>query len=84
MPVEPSYLTSDERSELQELHGLCWNTYDSFEDDEPTWFDIQQYHRDHADGGHWYLPFHPSLKHEKFATELEAYQAAAKSDGKLS
>jgi hypothetical protein len=81
MPVERSYITSDERSELQELHGLCWNTDDSFEDDDPTWFDIQEYHRDHADGGHWYLPFHPILKHEKFSTELAAYQAATKSDG---
>lgn len=84
MPVEPSLLTSDERSEMQELHGVCWNTDDIFDDDEPTWFEIQQYHRDIADDGHWYLPFHATLKHEKFSTELEAYQAAGRADGKVS
>ena len=52
MPVEPSYLTSEERSDLQDIHGLCWNTADVFDDDEPTYFEIQQYHRDIADGGH--------------------------------
>lgn len=84
MPVEPSYLTSDERSELQELHGLCRNTDDVFDDDDPACFEIQQHHRDVADGGHWYLPFHPTLKHEKFSTELDAYRAAGRTDGKVS
>jgi hypothetical protein len=80
MAVEPSYLTSEERDELQDLHGVCWNTDDVYDDDEPTWFEIQQFHRDVADGGHWYLPFHDVLKHERFPTELSAYEAAGRLD----
>lgn len=75
--VAPSYLTSDERSDLQDLHGLCWNTDDDFDEDEPDYVEIMEYHRK-IKPGHWYLPFHDSLKYEAFATELEAYQAAAR------
>lgn len=84
MPVEPSYLTSEERSELQDLHGVCWNTDDDFDDDEPDAREIIEHHRKIATGGHWYLPHHEALKYQKFATELEAYQAAGRTDQKVS
>ncbi|TCU34135.1 hypothetical protein [Rhizobium azibense] len=80
--VTPSYITSEERSELQDLHGLCWNTDDKFDEEEPDYAEIMEYHRRIAPS-HWYLPFHATLQHEQFATELEAYQAASRVGGKV-
>lgn len=77
MTVVPSYLTSAERNELQELHGVCWNTDDNFDDDVPEYHDIMKFHRRHG-SGHWYLPFHETLQHKQFQTELDAYKAAAR------
>lgn len=76
--VQPSMLTSEERSDLQERHGLCWNTDDDFTDDDPSYHEIIKRHRSMG-SPHWYLPFHPSLSEEQFETEVEAYAAAAKS-----
>jgi hypothetical protein len=76
MAVQPSHLSSEDRSDLQVRHGVCWNT----DDDEPTYFDIQQYHRDVAEEGLWYLPFHDVLKHECVPTEVSAYEAAGRLD----
>lgn len=75
--VTPSELTSDQRSEMQDLHGLCWNTDDDFDDDVPEYREIMQFHRS-IGTSHWYLPFHETLKHEQFATELDAYMAAGR------
>lgn len=82
MTVEPSYLTSDERSDLQDLHGVCWNTEDTFDEDQPDYVEIMEYHRS-LGTSHWYLPFHDTLSREAYSTELEAYQAAGPLDLKI-
>lgn len=82
MSVEPSYLTSEERSDLQDMHGVCWNTDDTFDEDEPDYLEIMDFHRE-LGTSHWYLPFHETLSREAFATELEAYQAAGRLDHKI-
>lgn len=82
MSVEPSHLTSDERSDLQDLHGVCWNTDDTFDDDEPDYLEIMEFHRG-LGTPHWYLPFHETLSGEQYQTELEAYQAAGRLDAKF-
>lgn len=75
--VVPSLLSSEERSELQELHGLCWNTEDDFDGDVAECLEIMEFHR--AVGvPHWFLPFHETLKHEQFETEIDAYLAAGR------
>ncbi len=76
--VEPSVLTTDERNELQELHGLCWNTDDDFDEDyedQPEVLEIIEFHRSTGEP-HWYLPFHETLSREGYSTELKAYLAA--------
>lgn len=83
MPVEPSYLASEERSALQDLHGVVWNTDDTFDEDDPEAFEIMEFHRRSGSGGHWYLPHHETLKYERFATELQAYEAAVALDRKF-
>ncbi|MNU30405.1 hypothetical protein D3C71_188900 [compost metagenome] len=82
MSVEPSDLTSEERSDLQDMHGVCWNTDDTFDEDEPDYLEIMDFHRG-LGTSHWYLPFHETLSREAFATELEAYQAAGRLDHKI-
>ncbi len=82
MAVEPSYLTSEERSDLQDLHGVCWNTDDTFDEDEPDYREIMEFHRG-LGTSHWYLPFHETLSREQYQTELEAYQAAGRLDPKF-
>jgi hypothetical protein len=79
MAVEPSHITSEERSELQDLFGVCWNTDDTFDEDEPDYVEIMEFHRG-LGTSHWYLPFHETLSREQYQTELEAYQAAARLD----
>lgn len=75
--VVPSLLSSEERSELQELYGPCWNTEDDFDDDVPVFLEIMEIHRA-AGVPHWFLPFHETLKHEQFETEVDAYRAAGR------
>lgn len=83
MTAAPSNLTSAERNEMQEIHGVCWNTEDTFDQDNPDHREIMEYHRA-ADRGHWYLPYHESLRYEAFETETAAYAAAARIDRRLS
>lgn len=83
MSVQPSEITSHQRDDLQDLHGVCWNTDDHFDDDNPEYFDIMEYHRQMPGGGHWYLPHHETLRHEAFATEIEAYRAVGLADRKM-
>lgn len=74
--VTPSLLSSDERSDMQDRHGVCWNTDDDFEKDYPELSEVVAFHKAQAEG-HWYFPDHESLKYQSFATETEAYEAAA-------
>ncbi len=80
--VIPSLLSSDERSELQELHGLCWNTEDDFGDDVSADPEIMEFHRS-LGSPHWYLPFHKTLNREQFTTEMEAYEAAKRASKEI-
>lgn len=75
--VVPSLLSSEERSELQELHGICWNTDDDFGDDSAADLEIMEFHRG-LGTPHWYLPFHETLSREQFETEMDAYLAAGR------
>jgi hypothetical protein len=76
MTVTPSDIGSEERTRLQDLHGVCWNTEDTFDEDEPDYREIMEYHRGIVPA-HWYLPFHPTLSRMRFETEMEAYEEAA-------
>lgn len=70
--LAPGTLSTQERD--NSLH-LIWNTNDDFESDK----DIQHYHREMAilhKAGHWYLPFHPTLRLAMFQHERMAYDAA--------
>jgi hypothetical protein len=78
MPVLPSMIDSGDRSDLQDKCGVCWNTDDVFDQDEPDYAEIMNFHRELAKstGGHWYLPFHETKSRMAFAEEMEAYKAS--------
>lgn len=70
--LAPGTLTTQERDNSAHL---IWNTNDDFESD----IEIQHYHREIAllhKAGHWYLPFHPTLRLAMFQHERMAYDAA--------
>lgn len=73
--VTPSQISSEDRSNLQDAYGVCWNTTDTFDEDEPNYSEIMDYHRG-LGTEHWFLPWHETLSREQFQTEQQAYDAA--------